>query len=161
MTMKKRKWFIPVVVASVLLIGGMTGGLVTAANSSSGNATASNQTQAADRYQAFLDRVCAIYQEKTGVAIDSGQLKAALEQAQGEMQDEALQSWLQSLVDKGKITQQEADQYLQWWQSRPNVQLPLPGVAGHGPGGGMMWGRLLQAWGGPCSSNASAEAGGQ
>ena len=160
MTMKKRKWFIPVVVASVLLIGGITGGVVAAVNNSSSNTTAGNQSQATDQYQALLDRVCAIYEEKTGVAIDSEQLKDALEQARSEMQDEALQSWLQNLVDKGKITQEEADQYLKWWQSRPDIELPLPGLGGHGHGGGMMWGRLFKAWGGPCSLNASSEAGG-
>jgi len=158
--MKKRKWFIPVVVASVLLIGGITGGVVAAVNNSSSNTTAGNQSQATDQYQALLDRVCAIYEEKTGVAIDSEQLKDALEQARSEMQDEALQSWLQNLVDKGKITQEEADQYLKWWQSRPDIELPLPGLGGHGHGGGMMWGRLFKAWGGPCSLNASSEAGG-
>jgi len=158
MTMKKRKWFIPVVVASVLLIGGITGGLVAAANNSSSNTTAGNQTQAADRYQALLDRVCAIYEENTGVALDSGQLKAALEQARSEMQDETLQNWLQGLVDKGKITQSEADQLLKWWQSRPDIELPLLGLGGHG--GGTMWGRLFKAWGGPGALNASAEAGG-
>jgi hypothetical protein len=159
MTMKKRKWFIPVVVASVLLIGGITGGVV-AANNSSSNTTAGNETQAADQYQALLDKVCAIYEENTGVALDSGQLKAALEQARSEMQDETLQNWLQGLVDKGKITQEEADQYLTWWQSRPDVELPLPGLGGHGHEGGMMWGRLFKAWGGPGALNASAEAGG-
>jgi hypothetical protein len=158
--MRKRKWFIPVVVASVLLIGGITGGLVAAANNSSSNTTAGNQTQATAQYQALLDRACAIYEENTGVAIDSGQLKDALEQARSEMQDEALQNWLQNLVDNGKITQGEADQYLTWWQSRPDVALPLPGVGGYGRGGGMMWGRGFQPWGGPCSSNTSAEAGG-
>jgi uncharacterized membrane protein len=158
--MKKRKWFIPVVVVTVLLIGGVTGGLVVAANNSSSNTTAGNQTQATDQYQALLDRVCAIYEENTGVAIDSGQLKDALEQARSEMRDEALQNWLQNLVDKGKITQEEADQYLTWWQSRPDIELPLPGLGGHGHGGGMMGGRLFQAGGGPCSLNASAEAGG-
>jgi len=151
--MRKRKWFIPVVVASVLLIGGITGGLV-AANNSSSNTTAGNQTPATGQYQAFLDRVCAIYEENTGVAIDSGQLKDALQQARSEMQDEALQSWLQNLVNKGKITQEEADQYLTWWQSRPNVELPVPGLGGHGHGDGMMWG------GGHCALNTSAEAGG-
>ncbi len=157
--MKKRKWFIPVVVASVLLIGGITGGLVAAANNSSNNTTAGNQTQATDRYQALLDRVCAIYEEKTGVAIDSGQLRDALEQARSEMQDEALKSWLQNLVDKGKITQAEADQLLKWWQSRPDIKLPLPGLGGRGHESGLMLGRLFRAWGGPCSLNASAEAG--
>ncbi len=156
--MKKRKWFIPVVVASVLLIGGITGGVV-AANNSSSNITAGNQSQATDRYQALLDRACAIYKETTGVALDSEQLKNALEQARSEMQDEALKSWLQDLVGKGKITQEEAGQYLEWWQSRPGIELPLPGLGGRGHGGGMMWGRLFKAWGGPCALNASAEAG--
>jgi hypothetical protein len=161
MAMRKRKWFIPVVVASVLLIGGITGGMVAAANNSSSNTTAGNQTQAADQYQALLDRACAIYEENTGVAIDSGQLKDALEQARSEMQDEALKSWLQNLVDQGKITQEQADQYLTWWQSRPDIGLPLPGLGGQGRGGGMMLGRFFGARGGPwCGINASDESGG-
>lgn len=154
MTMEKRKWFIPVVVASVLLVGGITGGLV-AASSNSSDTAAGNETRTTDQCQAFLDRVCAIYEEKTGVAIDSGQLKAAVEQARTEAQDEALQNWLQDLVDKGKITQEEADQYLEWWQSRPNMELASPGPGGHGHEGGMMWGRGFQGWGGPCAPDAS------
>ena len=157
--MWKRKWFLPVMVVSVLLIGGITGGLVVAANNSSSDTTAGNQTQATEQYQAFLDRVCAIYEEKTGVTIDSQQLKAALEQARSEMQDEAVKSWLQNLVDKGKITQSEADQLLQWWQSRPDIQLPLSGLGGNGHRGGMMWGRLFKGWGGSGALNSSAEAG--
>jgi hypothetical protein len=157
--MWKRKWFIPVMVA-VLLIGGIVGGVVVAGDDSSSNTTAGNQTQAADRYQALLDRACAIYEEKTGVAIDSEQLKDALEQARSEMRDEALESWLQDLVANGKITQEEADQYLKWWQSRPDIKLSLPGLGGQGRGGGMMLGRGFGPRGGPwCSANASDEAG--
>jgi hypothetical protein len=144
------------VVVSVLLIGGIVGGVVVAGSDSSSNTE--NQSQATDRYQALLDRVCAIYEEKTGVAIDSEQLKDALDQAQSELQEEALGSRLQDLVDEGKITQEEADQYLEWWQSRPDIE--LPGLGGHGHGGGMMWGRGFQAWGGPgCAPGASDEAG--
>ena len=138
--MKKRKWVIPVVVVSVLLIGGITGGVVAAVNNSSSNTTAGNQTQATDRYQALLDRACAIYEEQTGVAIDSEQLKDALRQAREEMRDEALENWLQKLVDEGKITQEQADELLEWWQSRPDVQLPLPRLGRGALGGGMMWG---------------------
>jgi len=160
MPMRKRKWFIPVVVVSVLLIGGTVGGVVAAASSSSSDTTAGNQTQATDQYQALLDKACAIYEENTGVAIDSGQLKDALVQAQSEMRDEALKSWLQDLVNEDKITQGEADQYLEWWQSRPDIELPLPGLGGYGHGGGMMWGRGFQASGGPwCAPDASEEAG--
>ena len=155
--MRKRKWFIPVVVVSVLLIGGVTGGVLAADDSSS---STENQGQTANRYQALLDRACAIYEENTGVAVGSEQLKDALDQARSEIQDEALESRLQDLVDEGKITQEEADQYLEWWQSRPDIELPLPGLGGHGHGGGMMWGRGFQAWGGQwCAPDASEEAG--
>jgi hypothetical protein len=103
-----------------------------------GTGTLSGGFTVETRQEALLDRVCQIYQENTGVAIDPQQLKDAFAQAQKEMQDEALQSWLQKLVNEGKITQDQADQYLQWWQSRPDIELPELG--GHGHGGGMMWG---------------------
>ena len=124
--MWKRKWFIPVVVVSVLLIGGVVGGVVVAQSDNTTNTE--DQSQLADRYQALLDRVCAIYEEKTGVAIDQEQLKDAVKQVRSEMRDEAIENWLQNLVSKGEITQEEADQYLEWWQSRPDVTLPLPGL---------------------------------
>jgi hypothetical protein len=101
-------------------------------------------SQSTDRYQALLDRACAIYQENTGVAIDSEQLKDALDQAEDELQKNVLEDWLQNLVGEGKITQEEADQYLEWWQSRPDIQVPLPGLGGPGPEGGMMWGYGFQ-----------------
>jgi hypothetical protein len=63
-------------------------------------------------------------------------------------------------VDDGQITQEEANQYLEWWQSRPDIEVPLPGLGGPGPGGGMMQGRGFGPRGGPCPGlNASAEAG--
>jgi uncharacterized membrane protein len=157
--MWKRKWFIPVVVVSVLLIGGIVGGVVVAGNNSS--STTEEQSQITDRFQALLDRVCAIYEENTGVAIDPEQLKESLDQARSEIREEALESWLQNLVEEDKITQEEADQYLEWWQSRPDIELPLPGLGGAGHGGGMMWGRVFGPWGSPpCVPDASGEAGG-
>ena len=156
--MWKRKWFIPVVVVSVLLIAGIVGGVVAAGSDSSGNAE--DQSQITDQYQALLDRVCAIYEEKTGVAIDSEQLRDALDQAQGELQEEALETRLQNLVDEGKITQEEADNYLEWWQSRPDIEVPLPGLGGPSHGGGMMQARGFGPLGGPCPGlNAPGEAG--
>jgi len=124
--MRKRKWFVPVmVILSVLLIGGVTGGIVAASN---GSSSAEDQTQLTDKYQVLLDRVCAIYEDNTGVAIDLEQLKHALKQARSEIRDEALENWLWDLVDEGKMTQEEVDQYLEWWRSRPDVGLPLPGL---------------------------------
>ena len=142
MTMRKRKWFVPVVVVSVLLLGGVVGGVIVAADDSSSNIE--DQSQATDRNQALLDRACAIYEEQTGITIDSEQLEDALKQARSEIQDEALESRLQNLVDEGTMTQEEADSYLEWWQSQPDIKLPLPGLGGHVHRGGMMWDRGLQ-----------------
>jgi hypothetical protein len=92
---------------------------------------------------ALLDRVCEIYQENTGVAIDSQQLKDAFVQAQDETELNALESRLQSLVDQGKITQKEADQYLEWWKSKPDV----PSGLGSGiPGRHFFEGRPMPQW---------------
>ena len=87
----------------------------------------------ADRHQELLDRACAIYQENTGVAIDSEQLKDAFHQALSELREEALEAHVQNLVDEGRITQEEADSYLEWWGSRPDIEAPLPGLGGPGP----------------------------
>jgi polyhydroxyalkanoate synthesis regulator phasin len=128
--------------------GGHTGGRPIPAADDSASGT-EDQATPSDRHQALLDRACVIYQESTGVAIDSEQLKDALEQAQGELQDEALEDRLQNLVDEGKMTQEEADQYLEWWQSRPDIEAPLPGLGGPGPGGGMTQARGFGPPGGP------------
>lgn len=129
-----------------ILIGDIAGEVSAIVDDSS--SSPEDQIQIADRHQALLNRACAIYEEETGVAIDSEQLKDALDQAQSELRDEALQNLLENLVDEGKITQEEADQYLEWRQSRPDIELPLPGLGRHVLGGGMMWARGFQPWGG-------------
>ena len=53
-------------------------------------------------------------------------MQGAFDKAQKDMADEALQKRLNSLVQQGKITQDQADQYGKWYQSRPSV--PLPGM---------------------------------
>ena len=157
--MRKRKWLIPTVL-SIVLVGGIAGGVMVAADDSSG--TVDQQSQLADRHEELLDRACAIYRDNTGTAIDSEQFRAALEQAQGELQEKTLESRVQDLVDNGMLTQEEADQYLEWWQSRPDIQVPLPGVGGPGHRGGMMGGRCFGPWGGPCPGpDASGETAGK
>jgi hypothetical protein len=134
---KRKKVVLLAAVAVAVLISGVVAGVTLA---QSGNST---QTQANTRYQELLNKVATIYQQNTGVTIDPQQLETAFTQAQKEMQSEALQTWLQNLVTQGKITQAQADQYLQWWNSKPDV--PLLGLP---RGGGMMWGRGHGCWGG-------------
>ncbi len=41
------------------------------------------------------------------------------------MRGEALQGHLDQLMEEGVITQAEADEYMQWWLSRPDVAIGL------------------------------------
>ncbi len=115
--MWKRKWLIPAMLLPVLLIGGIAGGVAMAAGETDGT------NQEVDRQQELLDRTCAVYLEKTGVSIDPEQLEAALNQARTEMHDKSLRDRLQRMVEEGRITQEEADAYLEWWQARPEIGL--------------------------------------
>jgi len=83
------------------------------------------------RCETLLNRVCDIYQEKTGVTIDQEALKDAFAQAGEEMRSGALEAWLQNLVDQGQITQQQADDRLEWWQAKPDIPNQFE-FGGHG-----------------------------
>ena len=82
------------------------------------------------------------------LGIDQTKLEDAFAQAQKEMREEALTNYLQKMVEEGKITQEDADQYKSWWDSRPDALDKLEpgfdfggcwGGFRHGPGGpGMM-----------------------
>lgn len=133
---RSKKFIIAAVLAAVLLAGSI-GAVALAADNA-----ADSQPKA--RCGALLARVCAIYQEKTGVGIDQEVLKAAFAQAASEMRPkppqnlegttpggmpkrplmgiEDMQGWLQNLAQQGRITQGQADDYLEWWQSRPNTE---------------------------------------
>lgn len=121
-----------------VLLAGSIAGVVAFAQSGSGS-----DSQPKAQVDTLLDKVSQIYQKNTGVSLDTQQLKDAFTQAQTEMRSEALQSWLKNLVDKGTITQDQADAYLKWWQTKPDVQLPggfrgmMKGGGGHCRGGGL------------------------
>ena len=92
---------------TAVLLAGCIGGVVLAGSDSTST-------------KSLFARVAAI------LGIDQQKVESAFNQAQREMQTEALASQLKSLVDQGTITQAQADQYLQWWKSKPD----LPGVPG-------------------------------
>jgi len=123
--MWRRKKFIVVALLAAVVLVGSIGGVVLA------------QTENGDDSQpkTLLARVA----EKLG--INQQKLEDAFAEAQSEMWDEALDSRLQYLVDQGKITQDEADQYKEWWQSRPDVPIRF-GFRGRGG---------LRVWGGLCA----------
>jgi len=133
-----KKLIIIAVSVAVLLVGSIAGVVLAVGNGDD------NQSKA--QGEDLLAKVCTIYQQKTGVAIDETALKDAFAQAGSEMQAQREQARLQDLVTQGKITQDQADQYLKWSQSRPN----LPAGFGFRGGGG------FPGHGAPCAPPASA-----
>jgi hypothetical protein len=123
----KKKPLVIALIATVASVG-ITAGVVFAQDNE--NAATPEVQQAA-----LMDRACQIYEDNTGVAIDSAALGDAFNQAQEDMQAEAMDNQLQSLVEQGKITQEQADQYKEWWEARPDTLLSGGSLFGGGSGG--------------------------
>ena len=138
--MWRRKKFIMVAVLAAVVLVGSIGGVVLAADNG-------EDSQPEAKCGAWLDRVREIYEQNTGVVIDQEALEDAIAQARSEMHTEALQIRLQSLVDQGKITQEQADEYLKWQEARPDVPAGF-GFKGHGGFRGMGG---MRGFGGPCA----------
>jgi hypothetical protein len=132
--MWRSKKFIVAAVMAVVLVGSISGVALATDNG--------DDSQPEAEHGALLERVCEIYQGNTGVAIDQEALQDAFAQAQSEMRAAAMENRLQQLVDDGEITQEEADQYLEWWESKPDVSIGL-GSRVHGG---------MRGFGGPCAA---------
>lgn len=135
--MGRKKKFIIVGLLVLVVLGGTLGGIAIA----QANDQSTNQTNATSQLSTLLDKVASIYQQNTGVAIDSQELAKAFTQAQKEMRSTALDNYLNNLVTKGIITQDQANQFKTWLDSKPNIPIG-PGFKGgfHGMGrlGGWM-----------------------
>ena len=115
--MWRSKKFIVIALAAVLLVGS-TVGVVLAADNGEEDGSPPEAQQAA-----LLDRVCAIYEDNTGITIDPQALQDAFAEARSEMRERELDRRLTYLVEQNKITQEQADEYKEWWQSRPDVPI--------------------------------------
>lgn len=147
---KNKKIIAGVVLGVVLLTGSLVGGVALAAdNGEDGNTGTHN---------ALWGKVSELYLEKTGTSLDQEALKASFKEAMGEMRPNAgerlkefrqrqgsddggtartmptMQERLQNMVDNEKITQEQADEYLQWWNSKLDVDFGLPFRGTKGPG---------------------------
>lgn len=121
-----------VILATVMvaaLIAVSIGGVVMAADDDQGAAQETKR-------QELMDRVFEIYEEQTGVVIDQEIMKDAFIQAKDEMRQEAMQDHLDGLVEEGVITQAEADEYMEWLESKPDIAIGFGGQ-GHTQARGM------------------------
>ncbi len=112
--MWRSKKFIFTALLTVVVLGGILGGFTVARADDEDT----SQPQAGD--VSFLDRVAEIYEENTGVAIDSQELQKAFTEARDEFGIEACDRLRQRLVEEGMITQEQLDELEQWLESRPD-----------------------------------------
>ncbi len=120
--MRRRWFFVPLLVGALVL--GTVGGMVLAQEAGSGTG------------KTFAGRVAAI------LGLDEAKVRGAMDQAAREMQDEGLKAKLDRMVSAGKITQAQADDYLKWYQSRPDSLspgMPFGGFRGGHMRGGRGW----------------------
>ena len=136
---RSKNFIVIAVLATVILVGGI-GGIALADENE-------NASQPGALFGALWDKVARILQDE-GVDITSEQLKDAFVQAQGEMRQAALENRLAKLVEEGVIDETQADEYLHWWESRPE-DVPMKfGFRGHGGFRGMGG---MQGFGGSCA----------
>jgi hypothetical protein len=159
--MKIRKKVLVIGLVCAVVLGATIGGFAMANAADNSSSTTSNTTATA--ITTLMDKVAEIYQTNTGTTIDAQQLQKAFEEAGAAIKADKLDQMLQKLVDSGKITQAQADQWKAWWNSRPTQALSdayktwlqsrpsIPGLPGgngkmmpfgglHGMGRGMMRG---------------------
>ena len=145
--MKRSRKFILIGLLVVVVLAGSIGGVVLAYTENG------DDSPPGARHGAMLDRVCEIYEENTGVAIDPQKLENAFTQARSEIMAEARENFRQRLIGEGKATPEQFDQFDAWMESKPDTPFPFgPRSRGGmksfggfgGPGGG------FRSWGGPC-----------
>ena len=112
---RSKKVIVGVVLAAIVLFASF-GGVALAQTGNGEDETMANG-------QAVLGRICEIYQEKTGVAIDQEVLKKTVAQVMRWTRPEAVQDRLEKWVDKGCIKEDKADKLVQWFSSKPRVWL--------------------------------------
>lgn len=138
--MWRSKKFIIITVLAVVALAGSIGGVALAQGNGDDNGTQPGAQQAA-----LLERVCEIYQDNTGTAINADDLQNAFAQAQSETFAAAMEARLAEMVENGVLDEEQAQALQEWWQSRPDVPI-VPRLGGQGmqrgfcgPGGGFHW----------------------
>ncbi|MCX5999150.1 MAG: hypothetical protein NTU41_06015 [Chloroflexi bacterium] len=136
-----------IVAAAVALVALVLTTTVFASSSSSSATSLTNNTR-----QDFIDKVA------SNLGLTSDQVTAAFDKAQNQTLDEQIQERLQEAVTNGTITQEESDQILEWWTSRPDALSKL-GMRFLGQGGTGMGGEGIGSRGGNgCPMRRGSEA---
>ena len=106
---KKVKILISTLLVAALLTIGATATVLAEGEDEDTTTVTEEETE-----EGFLNRVAEI------LGIDETDLTAAFKQAQQEMKEEAFINRLNQAVEEGRITQEQADEIIEWWQQRPD-----------------------------------------
>ena len=126
--MIKRRWLVTVAAMVVLVIGVGAGAAM----------AQTDETEGGSPIQGLISRVAGI------LGIEEQAVQDAFDQASKEIRDEVLGRKLAALVEGGRITQEQADEYAEWYKSAPDSLGPRFG----GPGFGFRGHRHGRHWGG-------------
>jgi len=138
--MWRSKKFIVIAVLAAVVLAGSIGGIVLAADNGDDN-------QPGAKYGTLLDRVCEIYEQNTGDAIDADELQNAFLQTRSEIQAAAIEARLAKMVENGVIDETQAEELQEWWEAKPDTPIQF-GVRGHGEFHGIGG---MRGFGGPCA----------
>ena len=116
--MKRGKKIALITIMVVVALAGTIGGVAMAQSGDEEVATTSENARFA-----YLERVCEIYEEKTGVAIDVDTLKEALIQAGEEQREHMCNRLQQHLIDEGILTEEQLAELEEWLQSKPDLPI--------------------------------------
>jgi hypothetical protein len=148
------KKFMLIGLLTIVILGGTFGGVAIARANDQGTATGNTS-----QLSTLLDKVASIYQQNTGVTLDTAELSKAFTQAGNDLRSVAMDDFLNKLVEEGKITQDQADQYKTWMNSRPDVPdiLSCPGLKGDLPSMmGRFGGNMMGHGNSPATGNRSS-----
>ena len=113
--MMKKRWIVVSVLVAVFAAAGV--GSV---------ALAQEETEAESPVKNLISRVATI------LGLEEQVVQDAVDQAVGELHDEAMQARMDKLVEEGRLTREQANEYLEWQQARPDYLNPNPPREGVG-----------------------------
>jgi hypothetical protein len=113
--MWRSKKFIFTVLLTVVVLGGILGGYAVA------KANDEDNTPPPPGNANFLEKVAEFYEQRTGVAINPDELQNAFNDAREELGNQARESFRERLLEEGKVTQEQLDEFDKWMSERPDA----------------------------------------
>ena len=147
--MWRTKRFMLIALIATVVLAGSIGGIALAQND--------EDEEEEEQVETIFDKVADIL-IRDGVIITSDQLKDAFTEVTNNMRKEAMEKFMDKLVEEDVITQGEADEYLEWWEAKPDISFGNGFKGRFRFGGGGMFGmHKMRGFGGHCMPYEPAE----